>query len=263
MDEISFDDLARRWCLCRLSVARFFSRPKSDQSESIGENSQDEIALVRQVDPEKWEIALKEVYDSSRRLALSASKYFKIRFEVGDFPKLFKIASVPCATGSWDDRGSAFTSRRTDCGFGPSREVAICDWFREAMDGIVMGLGESERFVRHASQAYGDPDCVDVVFDDSPVVAGGFQYAPVPAPFTSHLKKVVTNFGEQGFKVDWLGYRSGVLFYTLIPEKSDRPLCQSKGRKAHMELEAAVKGVFPTVRIQDSSPLAVYGEGTK
>jgi len=263
VEQFHLADLKHRWRDARVSAAT--SAVDAGDLALLAADDPDgvEVALVRKIPPDRVDEALKRVFDNSRRLALSASRRYSIRFELDDFIGLFQAAQIPCATGSWAKRSHARVSERQGCSFGANREVRMCDWYREAMDGIIMGLGETERIVRHGSQAYGDDGCLDIVFDDAPEAVADLSYAPVPTPMAGHLQQVVHAFKQRGLSLNWDGYRAGTLFYTLTPEQSDLPLCTGKGRAAHGDVIAAVRAVFPVVRVQDSSPLAVYGESTK
>src|SRR5690606_26363948 len=98
--------------------------------------------------------------------ALSASRHFGIRFEMDDFRELLATSQIACASGRWSVRKQAVVVEAVNCPFAAGQETRFCDWFREAIDGLVMGLGETERYVRHSSLAYGDEACVDVIYDD-------------------------------------------------------------------------------------------------
>jgi hypothetical protein len=223
----------------------------------------DEAEAVRQLPAELVDTALRGVFENSRKLALSASRHFSIRLELDDFQQLFLAAQLPCALGTWSARPSARVAERHGCLHGRGRETRLCDWYREAMDGMVMGLGESERVVRQRSEAYGDDGCLDVIFDDAPEAAADWTYAPVPPPLEGHLRTVVQRCAAKGFELSWLGYRAGTLFYKLTPKNSTAPLCRDNARSAHEGVAQAVHELFPTIRLQDSSPLAVYAEGTR
>jgi hypothetical protein len=122
-----------------------------------------------------------------------------------------------------------------------------------------MGLGDEQRLVRHQSAGHGDPLCVDVLFDDGPVKKAGERYAPVPEHVRARLAPVITLFTRLGATLTFEGLNEGVLHYRL--ESAD-PLCGDTGRVARERLTREVARRFPGLSLQDSSPLAVYAEGT-
>lgn len=258
-EAVDFSELAERWHRARMAaIVRVLEETSSPSPSSSSENE-----LVSLLSDEQFEKASKAVFDNSRKLALSASRYYSVQLELEDFRKLFVEAGLPCAMGRWSVRQKAQVAERHDCPHGEMRATKLCDWYREAMDGMVMGFGENERFVRHRSAAHGDEGCLDVLFDDGPEQGEEWGYAAVPPPMLQHLTKVEHDFEQRSYKLSWLGYRAGTLFYHLVLSDPNQPLCRGTARNAHADLQRAVHEVFPTVRLHDASPLAVYGEGTR
>lgn len=223
-----------------------------------------EVAWVAGLNEEQLDRALRAVFDSSRKLAISASKRFSLQFDLDDFQTIFSASNIPCTAGHWTSRKAARVAEQRACPLlGTVNLQAVCQWFREAADGLVMGLGSTERYVRHRSQGYGDESCLDVIYDDGAGAEQGvLRWGPVPPPMSASLDSVVRDFARNGDTVKWVGYSAGTIFYSLN-EGSIKPLCGTKARQKHEDLFSKVHHLVPELRMQDAAPLAVYGEGTK
>lgn len=266
MDLISTVDQTEfhtRWVRARLAaLQQIVGEPASavDPAQNIFER---EIKLLRGLTAEQSDAALRAVFDNSRQFALSASRRFSLQFELSDFQDILSKSAIPCTSGLWQGNERSRSVETHQCPFGANSEVRICDWYREAIDGLVTGLGSNERYVRHRSEAHGDDSCLDVYFDDSDSnTKKTLRYGPVPPPMEDALRPVSVKFAGKGMLVKWSGYSAGTIFYTL--EKTDAsPLCMNLAKTSHRDFFNAVHEIFPDVRLQDAAPLAVYGEGTK
>lgn len=261
-------EFSQRWLRARISAANLGEVVDSDNDLDFADEYQrrwsKEIKLVNEIPLNMFDFALRDVFDKSRKLAISASRHYRIRLEIADFQALLNQSGIPCAAGEWSVRSQARVVSRTGCSHALSKNTRMCDWYREAIDGVVVGLGETERFVRHKSEAHGDDSCLDVIFDDAPhLQQEELLYGPIPAPFQPQLKEAISHYETRGFQLVWKGYRAGTVFYTLAGTDIAEALCQSRGRIAHLDLQDYVRKIFPTLRIQDASPLAVYAEGTR
>lgn len=259
-----YSDFSIRWLKARVSAASLGESSHQNKVTLTESGLRKEAELVNEIPLNMLDFALKQVFDNSRRLAISASQHYGIRLELTDFQKLLIASSLPCALGQWTERPQSHFVTRSGCIHGQSKNTRICDWYREAIDGVIVGLGETERFVRHRSEAYGDEGCLDIVFDDSQnLPQDDLRYGPIPPPLLQHLNSVISEWKQRGFTLNWKGYSAGTLFYTLAGQDPTEALCQSRGRTLHQDLQKSVREVLPTLRIQDSTPLAVYAEGTR
>jgi hypothetical protein len=248
-------DFHRRWVLARLSVLAAVS----------GTREFDENIAIRKIPAESWDQVLRNVFDVSRRLGLSASRYFQARFELADFPQIFNGDFSPCMVGEWKLRpnGSLVLSRR-GCMGSDKLHAFYCDYWREAVDGMIMGLGETERIARHSSAGRGDSLCVDVLYCESTTIHSEFagaseiRFAPIPAEMQADLAVIRQGFLDQGVEVDFGGVSEGTLFFRL--QVQGKSACGAGGRLLQDSLERQVKKRFPDLALRDFSPLAVYGE---
>jgi hypothetical protein len=128
------------------------------------------------------------------------------------------------------------------------------------MDGLVMGLGDKERYVRHASVRHGDGECIDVFFTES--ASGGKDanaWGPIPEHMALELFEAAEFFRhENGVPMELKGYREGVLYYAL--GASTDPLCGTAGMLI-AKFIARVRERFPGLAFVDATPQAVLGTG--
>jgi hypothetical protein len=261
----SIRDFISRWDKARLqactrTLVEFHARTPF----LINPNEMELLAICPE---DKKDELLKSVFDLSRQLASSASKYFKVSFEIQDLAKVLSQSGSPCVGGQWFAHKEAYIYSRKSCSQFNKIGSFVCDYWREACDGLVMGLGEDERFTRHASVGHGDSECLDVIFVDKPTRSKSnehgskMKWLPLPEYLKKDLDTVVQRMERLRIKVDFLGYAEGKVFY-LIENKEDptSSLCGPGGRYFHEKLKEEVNKMQPDLIIQDAAPLAVYGE---
>jgi hypothetical protein len=261
----SIADFIMRWDRARLQAcAKTLVEVHAGNPSLINPNEMDLLALCPE---EKKDELLKNVFDLSRQLASSAAKFFKVAFEIEDLAKVLTRSGSPCVGGQWATHKEAYIYSRKGCGQFNSIGSFACDYWREACDGLVMGLGEDERFTRHASIGHGDSECLDVIFIDKPTRSKSNEYGsqmkwlPLPEFLKKDLEAVVERMSRLRIKVEFLGYAEGKVFY-LLENKEDpkASLCGPGGRYFHDKLKEEVAKLLPDLVIQDAAPLAVYGE---
>lgn len=263
--DFSITDFKSRWQKARLQVcARVLTEELSQNPNLVDPTEYELLALC--TDTKKEEL-LKSVFDVSRQLAMSASRYFKVSFEIADLAKILTHSSSPCVGGSWGEHKEAYVYRRKACSDGLGIGSFACDYWREACDGLVMGLGEDERFARHASHGHGDNECMDILFVDKPVrtkdqqQGSSLKWLPLPTFLKKDLDLVSERMSRLRVKVDFLGYAESKVFYLLENNQdSSASLCGPGGRYFHEKLREEIAKLHPDLQIQDAAPLAVYGE---
>lgn len=256
MAEFDPAGLIERWERARWSALRSVTSFKGVQ------NPGSEAECVHALSDNEWEQASERVFLNSRALAQSASRYFGVQLSIHEFKDLLKESQVPCTQGKWAQKNDALVVETTQCPLENRCSSRSCIWFREAIDGIVMGLGQEERYVRHSSLAYGDQSCLDILFTDGPD-SKSINFGPIPKAFYSQLEELKILWEQKGYRVEWKGYQMGVLFYEFLPIANSASPCGEKPRGAQKHLETEVKIKFPTLKLQDTSPVAVYGENNK
>jgi hypothetical protein len=229
-----------------------------DELINKSEISKSEVDLLLLCDEGAKPPLLTLVFDNSRKLALSAARYYGVTFEKDEIVQVLRNSNSPCVQGFWRAHNEAFVIERKACGALKRVGSFLCDYWREACDGLVMGLGDEERFVRHASVGHGDENCLDVIFQ---TYGSQFKWLPIPEFLEKDLQEVVVRMDRLRIKVEFLGYAETKVFYR-IENKDDvkMSLCGPGGRYFHDKLKEEVAKFNSKILLQDAAPLAVYGE---
>ena len=260
-----FHDFLNRWRRARIRALVELAR--------LSENADlDETELLASVPSDRHDEALRQIFDVSRTLGLSAARYLGMTWELDDLSDVLGQSGLPCIGGAWLG-GSDQTHRvlhRDGCSGGRKIGPLWCDYWREALDGLVMGVGEDERLARHASVGHGDSECVDVLFLDERVrtvplaseEAGGSsrRYGEIPDAMREILQPIAERLEKSRAKLYLDGFSEGILYYRI--ESPDGPVCGPGGRLVHESFQRDASKLFQDLRFQDTGPLAVYGSGT-
>src|SRR5690606_11414229 len=218
-------DFIHRWSKARIASIRDLFPADEPAPHADPENDpQGEAGWVEKfftgtesMEPESREkrkdALFRGVFENTRKLALSLSRKLGLTFEVEDFQGLLGACGIPCVQGEWDTRPNARVLCRKGCAFGEKAGSQACDYWREALDGLVMGLGDRERLARHASVRHGDESCIDVFFTDTGNLRdGSLAWGPVPEHMALELFETAEFFRhETGITVDLTGFREGDL----------------------------------------------------
>lgn len=252
-----------KWKKSRLSALK----------EVLGEKSagiSDEELLLKQVDTETKEKVLRKVFDNSRRLGLSVAKYLGLSWETSDLADLLPHVHVPCFSHPWRKHNSAYVLERSGCESFSKTGSLGCDYWREALDGLVMGVGENERLSRHRSMGHGDSECLDVIFTEvfhPPRVVSATdpaeskkvsqKFGPLPENMSESLKPITRHFESMKIKLTLEGLSEGILYYRL--DANEGVLCGAGGKLMHDSFSREMAKLYPNIAIRDVAPLAVYG----
>ncbi len=199
---------------------------------------------------------LRRVFDFSRKLGLSLSKYLGVTFELNDLKEILPKLGTVCFDGEWQAHGASYVLKRSGCRLLQEQGSSACDYWREALDGLVMGLCEDERFARHESCGHGDASCVDVLFLDRESVRLG----PIGSAQWPKLRVIQECFQAVDMNLNFKGKLESTVYYELNSKTSNlKKSCSDSNADAHRELSEIFSAFFPTLKLQDVSPLAVIG----
>ncbi len=199
-------DFGRRWERARRGALEKILGP-TDPSVT-------ESVLLPMIPAGTRDEVLRNVFDNSRAFGLSATKHFGLTWELQDFQDVFTSLNNPCLHGKWEARASALVIERPACESVQVVGSFLCDYWREALDGLVVGLGEDERFSRHQSAGHGDSQCTDVIFIDKlQVEEPSARWKQIPNSHMADLSELQTQFQEKmGIKIEFFGIAEGVLY---------------------------------------------------
>lgn len=212
-----------------------------------------------------FEKILKSVFLNSQKLGRSYQKAFGFSWERQDFVRHLAELESPCGKGKWSDFVDASSLVRAGCTGGKAYGSRFCQYWREAFDGLVTGLSEKERFVRHQSVMVGDAECLDVIYTESADVSAQVwenqnKWGVIPNEIIFDLSKVEQKFRGMGAEIKFLGIREKTLFYRI--DSIHGKTCGGGFSVVRTFLEKTLKEQFPDLAFKDVSPVAVYGDGS-
>lgn len=270
IDQQGFDigDFSKRWKSARLSAIRSVLNAdlleETELSQSLIQS--DEQSLLLKIKNDQESRLYRAIFDSSRKFALSAVRYLNYTFELSDLQEVLPQLGSFCFSGQWLKHNNAFVQKRDPCVQFSLGGVLFCNYWREALDGLVTGLGENERYTRHRSAGHGDQECLDVLFEESfktPRIVKDerlLRYGVVPDQLLIDLEPLKEKFKNMKINMQLDGFSEGTLYYRL--EVDSGVLCGAGGRLMHDLFLKEMKKLYPQYQVQDSSPLAVYGGST-
>ena len=213
----------------------------------------DDTVLLAEALARDRDQAQRRVFENSLRLGQGFARFHHTALTLETLPDaLDQVSGVaaPCLRGTWTavPDEAALRLERPGCPFrdqGP----AACDWWREAISGLVLGVAAGLRHARHQSCGHGDGRCVDIIYvhPESPL-----RFGPIPAEMADALAAVarmVTAF-DTSAAVAFLGLSEGVLYYQLI-----KPGCGTV--RAQPLVEQGVHRRFPDLALREVSPRPV------
>ncbi|NUN06569.1 MAG: hypothetical protein HUU57_12505 [Bdellovibrio sp.] len=259
---MDFEDLSNRWQKARLSAVEN-TLLKGDENlekpqaflESVPLSLKEEH-LLGQVPADKHEDILRAVFLNSRKLAQSFSRHHDLSFEIQDFQELLNQTGISCFQGSWSSRKDALVLTRGSCSYAKEANDFACMYWREALDGLVMGLGEEERSARHGCARIDGGACVDVLFVETNATPGKSQhFGVIPPMLVEDLNQIKEQFlNRMKTEVEFVGYSSGTLYFQFPKGTA----CGS-GSIHQAALLSKIQTKHPYIKLQDISPRAVLG----
>lgn len=262
VENFSVEEFQRRWKLARMSAIL----ESLEECQPSGFNREDEWNLIKSVSEQEHELLLRRVFDNSRKLGLSAVRHFGITLDSEEICSILESSGSPCVRGRWrayrgdleESDNDARVLKRTACGSSEAPSKVHCDYWREAVDGLVMGVGDVERFARHSSLGNGDPECLDVIYLEEPRKNDHrIRWGKIPSEVSAKLKPLLERFERMKVSLCLDGYSESILYYHLDVEEG--VLCGAGGKLLHGSVQKEVLAVLPGMKVQDTGPLAVYG----
>jgi len=247
IDESAAGRFADRWKAARLRALSRFTQSRKNL---------DEYALLKEIELSFHEDVLRTVFDESRRCGVDVAKEVGRTLSVCEISNLISESRVSCFCEIWerDDAGLSRYLKRIGC---PQRNSAfVCDYWREAADGLVMGLGDDAGFARHRSLGHGDDECLDFVYT---AWEKKHQFGSVPMAIEEALTDIKEDLSKLGAEFTLIGFSEGVLFYRLMG--TEGPLC-GVGRKLLLDqlvkkLKSAAIHIRPNIEFRDVTPRPV------
>lgn len=218
--------------------------------------SADDATLLRQALASNAADAERRVFDNGLRLGDSYRKYHQVSLELAALPAIADELSqgAPCLHGSWraEDDEAALVLERPGCPMGAGGP-AVCDWWREAISGLVLGLTGGLRHTRHRSVGHGADQCVDIIYTDPTSTR---RFGPIPAEMRAPLADVARSVAilDSSCRVEFLGLSDDVLYYQL-PAAS----CGG-GVRGQPLIERGIQRRFPRLALCEVTPRPVLSD---
>lgn len=237
------DDLASRWARARRAAASAIVGPARAEAAEP-----ELLACAAEVD----EVELhRRLFENGARLGEGYRRFHRKTLTLAELPEVLPALGVACLQGSWELAPAEHRALRLIR--PPCREACDarhCDAWREAIDGLVVGLTDGARHTRVASRGHGQPECVDVLTMDpeSPLRWGELPEAIVPE--LEAVQRFVRMF--KGADVQFLGVSEGVLLYRL-----DTTGCGDLRGNAREMVEQTLAKKLPHLTARELSPRPV------
>lgn len=226
---------------------------KLNNNNHIDSNNENELlSKIDSLNEEEKESLFRKIFDLSRKIGLEILNETGY-LETKQIIKTINELKIPCIDNSFefDEKTNSAKSTRKTC-ICNANETS-CQYWRESLDGLIMGLGDNERYVRYQSILYGKNDsCVDVIYDSS---INDMKWGEIPDEISDSLKKTIKKYQEKAIQIILKGLNEKTLYFQ-IKDKSDN----ASGFRRHYVLEnfeQIFKKKFPNLNLCEISPRAV------
>lgn len=204
-------ELADRWERARRAALREVLAVSREEAATAPEASLQARALATD-EAETY----RRLFENGVRLGSGYARVHGGPVPLHALPALLARLGAPCASGAlqWRDDEAAFTLSRGPCCAGATADR--CDAWREAIDGLVVGLTDGARLARFESAGHGDARCTDFVYENpqSPARFGPLDDALGAAELA--LRERAQKL-DPGARLRFLGVAENVLAYELEP----------------------------------------------
>lgn len=243
--ELAVDDLASRWQRARRAALRS-CLPDGDVDPDTRASELELLARALRADAAAAE---KAVFENSLALGRGFRRHHGVELTLGELPAVLPRLGLPCANGlsrlAVGEPGLFLLRQGCEArGLG----TAACSLYREAMQGLLLGLTRGLAHSRHGSVTHGDEVCLDVIHHEG----SALRYGAIPAEMQPVLDTLVRRLRafDSTVSVELLGMTDGALHYRL-----------SRGPNVQLNVQAcferSVRRRFPELRLHEASPRPV------
>jgi hypothetical protein len=239
-------DLAARWQRARCSALSL--------ALSRGARQESEAALIALALDQAPEQTLRAVFDHSLALGRGFRRFYGADLTLSDLAGILPELGSPCVAVAWAHLpdAAAYRSERASCA-AASAHLRACDYWREAVHGLVLGLSSGVHHARHESVGNGGTRCVDVLYvhPQSPA-----RFAPIPEEVSVGLAALcrTARMFDSSVEIEFLGIGENVLHYTVRSSRLEQGLDLTR------VIQRGVERRFPWLTARDASPRAVFSD---
>jgi len=190
------------------------------------------------------------VFENCLALGRGFARFFGRSFSLGELPRVLPELGSPCFDGVFSAPGGApgLLLLREGCS-----EQHACNYWREAMTGLVLGATDGILCSRHEARGSGGTRCVDAFFfePDSP-----HRFGPVPDEARDALEAVTKTARtiDPNVELEFLGVNEGVLHYRVLRDRSGDTTMTSI-------IERSLCRRIPTLKFREITARAVFASG--
>lgn len=197
--------------------------------------------------------AQRAVFDNSLRLGRGYAAVEGSMATFADLATTLPELGVPCAarTARAPDDGSAAMYLERDACPAAAHGASGCDFFREALAGLVLGMSDGILHTRHESVGHGGARCVDAVYLDP---EWRERHGTIPDELRPGLEAALATLKmfDSRARVELLGVAEGTLHYVV----------KSAGGAGTLHvggtLERLIRRRAPALSLREVSPRAVF-----
>jgi hypothetical protein len=238
-------ELSERWARARrAAAAAVIGRSAEAESEGAW------LACAAEVDAVELH---RRLFENSARLGQGFLRFHRrAPCTLEALPAVLTALDSPCLRDArWELVPGALKGTRRPC--QERCDAATCDAWREAIDGLVVGLTGQGRCTRTASAGHGQAECVDVITDD---LEHPLRFGVLPAdilPVLESVQRFARRF--KGTDVRFLGVCEGVLLYQLRTGA-----CGEVRDNARRTIEDLLARRLPELGLRELSPRPVLDD---
>lgn len=169
------------------------------------------VYAMAESEVKKLEIELKQAFDQGRISGMQLKAEHQKPLTPSELAKVLKESGLPCIGGSWQEiEAGIWELRRIPC---QRDNIHLCHVWRESVDGLVMGAGESARYSRYRNFEDPGSECVDVLYPES---ESQWRWDQFPEAHLNLLETLKTQLSEHLAEFVFLGYAESKIYYRLI-----------------------------------------------
>lgn len=225
-------------------------------TEQISPNNEKELlSKINLLTEEERESLFRKIFDLSRKTGLEILKE-KENLNIKETVDIINSLEIPCIKASFefDEATSSAKSTRETCICNANENS--CQYWRESLDGLIMGIGDNERYVRYQSILYGKNDtCVDVIYDSS---VSDMRWGEIPFEISIALTPLIEKYQKKDVQIILKGLNEKTLYFQI--KDKDSNLSGFRRKYILENFEETFKKKFPNLSIFEISPRAVIEE---
>ncbi len=239
-------------CISEFKSVIFDTLAEFSNSNNLSEK--DLLLKVSSLPENEKDLILRNIFDNCRKYGLglvSGRNTFKLTEIINEL----NLSGIDCFSGIWEEyhSKSAYRLTRSGCSYLCLNQGFACLIFREALDGLIMGCGDSERIARHKSIMYGSNDkCVDIIYESDFV---DYRWGDVPLDIVIQTEPIIKKFSNKDIDLVLKGFSERTLFYQIKDKNESLKYFRHK-----FIIESIKKNItqkIPGIELVEISPRAV------